>query len=181
MKKLLLSSLILMFGLVLIACDNDDNGANEEPTEAEMTEAPTEAAAEGVYGLGDTFQFEGSSGLVELTFGTGITFTTVENQFSDLDGEDVIVIPVTMTNVGDDTGSLNMFDITVFGSAGVSLESVDTFFMDDDIRWGSDLRSGASLDSYLHILYDGDGEYIIEFSAGFGLGDTVELVFQVQK
>jgi len=177
MKKSLLALLALAFCFVLVACDEDETGTSSNAGTTEKASSE-DATPEGVYGLGDTFQFDGSSGLVELTFGTTITFTTVDNSFSDIDGEYVIVIPVTMTNVGEETGGLNMFDITAFGSSGTSLESVDAFFMDDDIRWGNDLRPGATLDSYLHILYDGDGEYVIEFGL---FGDTPELVFDVQR
>jgi len=172
---------IIVLGAMLGGDDTSDDPATTDPITTETPATPTEPNVEGGYGLGDTFQFDGSSGLIELTFGENITFTTVENQFSDLDGESVIIIPVTLTNIGDETGSLNMFDITVFGANGVSLDSVDAFFMDDDIRWGNDLRPGSSVESYLHILYDGDGEYVIEFAGGFGFGDTAELIFQVER
>ena len=188
-KVIIVVVVIIVLGIIFSNNDGDEEDepvaayvadeSNEVTDEEEANEE--EGSPEGVYGLGDTFEFGGSSGLVELTFGTDITFTTIENQFSDLNGEYVIVLPVTMTNIDDETGSLNMFDISLFGSNGVSLDSVDLYFMDDNILWGSDLRSGATLDSYLHILYDGDGEYVIEFAAGLGFGDSAELVFQIQR
>lgn len=159
-KKLSILLSVLALSIVLLACGSDNDRTAE---------------------LGDTFQFDGSNGLVELTFEDNISFTHINNQFSELDGELVIVLPVTMTNIGDDVASLNLFDVTEFGSQGTSLESIDFLVDGDDIRWGSEILPGASLESYFHLLYDGSGQYMVRFAAGFGLGDSVDLVFQVQR
>lgn len=119
--------------------DDQQNNANKEPT------------------LGSTVEFDD----LELTFGTEISTTTVNNQFSEQNGQTVIVVPVTVTNKKSETHSLNMFYIKTFGSTGTETKDITAYFMDDDVSWAGDLRSGASYETSFHILYDGDGDYYI--------------------
>ena len=49
-----------------------------------------------------------------------------------------------------------MFSVTMYGSKGVALDSVYTYFMDDDVFFVAStdsLRKGAETDAYMHILY----------------------------
>lgn len=117
---------------------------------------------------GDTFEFDG----LEITFGTDIKSATLVNQFSDLDGSDVIVVPMTIKNTSNETHGLNMFYYSIYGSSGTSAKDVSAYF-DNDVAYAGDMRSGASLETYMHILYDGDGDYYVEFSQFFG--DTIEV------
>jgi len=183
---------IIVAALALIFGGDNEQAPPTEPVTAGVSPTvpladSTDAAQDNddsdqtVFGLGDTFRFNGSSGYIELTFEPNFTFAFIDNQFSENNGEEVIVIPVTMTNVGDETGRLNMFDVTIFGSNGSSLNSVDAHFTANSILWGNDLRTGASVSSYFHVLYDGSGEYVVEFASGFGFGDRVELIFEVSR
>ena len=46
----------------------------------------------------------------------------------------------------------------------MGVESEDLFFLiDDDLSTMGSLRSGASKSTFLHILYEGDGNYYVEF------------------
>lgn len=89
--------------------------------------------------------------------------TTVENQYSDHNGASVVAIPITVVNNSDETKGLNMFYFKVFGSNGTELDTISTYFTESDIEWAGEARSGATMESTMHILYDGDGEYVIEF------------------
>jgi len=130
--------------------------------------------------LGDTFTFDGSSGKMEITIGTGIEWFTVDNEYSDNYGDTVFRIPITVHNVGDETGGLNMFDFNFYGTNGTRLNDI-SFYFDDSVSEAGDMRAGATQESFMYILFDGDGEYVIEFEAGFGFGDKAEVVFNVQQ
>lgn len=130
--------------------------------------------------FGDRFQFNGSSGLIEIGLGTDVFWGEIDNSWSNHYGATVFGIPITVRNVSFGTGGLNPFDLTVFGSSGLILESVGTFF-DHDIALAGVMRAGASQTGLLYFLYDGDGEYVVEFSAGFGLGDSHEAIFQIER
>lgn len=150
------------------------------PTQAQTTTQAVTSASEstqkkqtGPYELGETFVFDE----LEITLGKDIPWVTLENEFSDLNGSKVLCIPITVKNISKDTHGLNMFFKKAFGPSGKELEDVASYFMDDDIDFAGDLRSGASTQSIMHVLYEKDGEYVIEFSK---LGkDKVEVKFNL--
>jgi len=182
MNKNLLIVVTFLGLLILTACGSESgtNGTNESQSETQETsvETSTEETKDEKLGLGSTFEFDGSSGLIEIHFGTDITWKTIDNEYSDNNGATIFGIPMTVTNKSDETGGLNPFDFTVFGSKGTTLDSVGSEF-DDNITWMGDLRPGASQSGVLYILYDGDGEYAIEF--GTFSGSKQEVVFNITK
>jgi hypothetical protein len=129
--------------------------------------------------LGDSFEFSGSSGEVEISFGTNISWTTVDNTWSQHHGAIVFSVPISVTNIGTETAGLNLFDFSLFGADGLQLSSVSS--MDGDIAWEGNMRPGATQEGYLHFLYVGDGQYAIEFAAGLGFGDSQEVMFDITR
>lgn len=111
--------------------------------------------------LGSTISFDG----LTIKFGDTLGTDTLNNQFSPLNGATVIVVPVSIANTGSATKGLNMFAVKEFGPKGTELENVVAYF-DGDARMAGDLRPGATLDSALYFLYDGNGDYYLAF--GFG-------------
>ena len=110
--------------------------------------------------LGSSFVFDE----LEITIGNSYTFTTLEDKFSDKNGSIIIKLPVTIKNLSSNTKNLNRFYYNFFGSKGLKLESVSNYFAEDnDIVSSVDMRSGASQEVYIHMLYDGDGDYYINF------------------
>jgi len=110
------------------------------------------------YALGETFTFDG----LELTLDTNYTFVTVNNRFSDLNGRSVIKIGVNVKNVSSEKNSLNYFFYDMFGSKGIELDGVSSYF-DETVDYAGDLKPNASYKKYFYILYDGDGTYSIDF------------------
>ena len=117
--------------------------------------------------LGSTITFEG----LTIQFGNEIQTTTLENQFSDHNGDTVLAVPVTITNNSSKSTHLNMYAVKAFGSKGVELDQVFTYF-DDDARMAGDMRPGASQEAKLYFLYDGNGTYYLDF----GIYKTAEEV-----
>lgn len=111
---------------------------------------------------------------LELTFGQ-YSFTKVKNKFSSHNGADVVKIPVTVKNISSSPNSLNYFDYSLYGSAGVSSDRIDHYF-DDDVYNAGNLLADKSYTAYFHILYDGDGVYTIVFDDFFFEEVTVEVV-----
>ena len=118
------------------------------------------SSAKKAYGLGDTFEFDD----LEITLGKDISYTKVDNQFSEQNGKDVIKLPITVKNLKDDTHSLNMFYYKCYGAQGVELDNVSSYFDEDSVDFAGKLKTGASYTKYMYILYDGDGDYSIEFN-----------------
>jgi len=146
--------------------------ATPEPTPEPAPEPP--AAPEtptGGYTFGSTFVFND----LEITFFDDVEWVTVENRFSDRDGAYVARVPMSITNLRGETHGLNMFSFNHFGTAGTRLDSVSSFFSDYDVSFAGDMRSGATQNTHMHILYDGSGDYYIEFSQLFGPTTEVRL------
>lgn len=112
-----------------------------------------------IYGVDETFEYDG----LEITIGSNYTISTINNEYyTDDNGKEEIKLPITIKNISDDTNSLNSFSYKIYGSAGTIVESYYTM-SDDDLLGAGDLRSGASYTKYLYFIYDGDGEYVMEF------------------
>ncbi len=124
--------------------------------------------------LGETFTFDN----LEITLGTTITYKTLENQFSDHNGETVVELPITTKNLKEESHNLNLYSYKVFGPKGTEIDKPSTYFMDNSIDFGGELRPGASITKNIYFYYDGDGEYVIEF--GF-LKTEKTVKFEIKK
>lgn len=155
--------------LVIIATisDTDDNSTNNQ-TNNEQTTTETKNTNnvkenkkkdKEEYTTDKAFEFDN----LEITIGSNYEFTTIDNQFSDEYGKDVIKLPITVKNLKDETHSLNMFSYSVFGSQGTELSTSISTYFDDGVDEAGDLRPEASHSKYIYFLYDGDGTYTIEF------------------
>ena len=125
------------------------------------------------YTLGETFNFDD----LEITLGKDYSFTTIDNEYSENYGADVIKLPITVKNLKEETHGLNMFYYSVFGSKGTEVDAVNTYF-DDNIDEAGELRTGASYTKNMYFVYDGDGQYAIEFNDLF---NKVTVEFDVTK
>lgn len=126
------------------------------------------------FSLGEPFEFDG----LKIVISDDISWGTIESRWSDRDGEDYFYLPVTVTNIGDGTNSFP-WGVTIFGSNGIELDSITWDVDADDITRSGDIRSGATLEGYMHILFDGNGEYVIEFSDWNA--DDIQVIFNVEQ
>jgi len=97
---------------------------------------------------------------------------------TDRDGDDVIGIPVTLKNIGDETGKLSSASYKFFGPDGTEVDGARGL-RDYDIWSQGDMRPQATQDGYFVIEYAGDGEYVIEFSES--RQETKEVIFRIEK
>lgn len=125
------------------------------------------------YNVDTPFHFDD----LEITVGSQISFTKVNNEFDENNGKEVIKIPITIKNLKDETHSLNMFFYKVFGSTGTEVENKSALF-DDSIDFAGDLKPGASYTKYAYYLYDGNGTYTIEFN---DFANKISIDFNVKK
>ena len=165
MKKLLSVLMATLLLIMLCSCTTNTN----EKAESTNTESDQTKADE-VLTFGVPFAFDD----LEIVLSDDIQWEKIDNQFSENNGADVIKIPVTIKNNKDETHGLNMFYYTFYGPDGNKLDSVATYFNDDHFSAGN-MRSGATQNTYFHILYKGDGDYYVEFAAFFGKAIEVKL------
>lgn len=122
-----------------------------DPAESDSVDKPE-------LSFGSTFTFDG----LEITIGEGVKWVKVDNRFSDKDGSNVAELPITVKNISDESHGLNSFSYTFYGPDGTELDSVFSYF-DNDVFSAGDMRPGASMQTYLHLLYTTEGDYYIEF------------------
>ena len=169
MQKKLLNHLIALVAIVAVsvgalsACSGNDSSGDKS------TNPPAEATNKDK-SFNDTIVFDD----LEITFKDNYEFGTVNNQFSDYNGSDVIKLPMTIKNIKDETHGLNIFYYKTYGPDGTAIKELNSYF-DDSLDFAGDMRSGASQNTYLYVLYDGDGDYYVEFSTLFGKAIEVKL------
>ena len=177
MKKLLLALLavLLLTGCSSAPAEKTDEElmaegwVKQEPTDVPVssnndTNVDADQKATPIPNTDDKLSF-GSTvylGGFELTISDEVSFVTIENQFSEKDGADVIKIKASVKNVSGETGNINYYYINAFGPDGIELDMPSTYF-DEAIGHDGELRDGAEKDCYIYIIYNGDGEYILEF------------------
>ena len=158
--------------------DEEDEEEDEEEYEVKNTTKSSStridtSSKNGKVKLGDTFTFNN----FELTIGKEVSFSKVEASYSDKNGTEVVAVPITIKNVGEETKSFNYFYTTYFGSKGTELSGIEYYFEDSIYKTGS-LRSGGSINAKMYFIYDGDGTYAVEFN---DFTDKYELEFEVKK
>lgn len=114
---------------------------------------------------------------LEIIFSSENAYVTkLENQFSEYNGHTVIAIPISVKNCSDEVQGLNPFYIKYFGSQGVVLRGIESFF-DDGYDIYADLRPGASTTGTFYMLYDGAGTYYVSFE---NFGEKKEIAIEVK-
>jgi len=80
--------------------------------------------------------------------------------------KDTIKVPITLTNLSEETRRFSWHTMTTYGATGLTVRSPFSFDHKDDIAHNlRDMRGGAtSSDMFIYIPYDGDGEYYISFN-----------------
>lgn len=143
--------------LALVGCGSGKKTASVSASAA-ASSAPAQSEASAAASLGSTVEFDG----LTITFGDAYGTATLDNQFAEHAGATVIAMPVAVTNNNASTHGLNMFAIKEFGPSGTQLDSVIAYF-DDDVRMMGEMRPGATMNGNLYFLYDGNGDYYLDF------------------
>ncbi len=159
----------IIFLIILVPAISGGNSSNSDDSKTTSTQNQKKT-----YGFDEEFEFDD----LKIKIGANYSFTTIDNEFSDNYGKSVVKVPITVTNLKNETHGLNMFYYTIYGSKGTKVDSPSTYFMDDAVDFAGDLRSDASYTKYLYFIYDGDGNYAIEFN-NFSSKKTVE--FNIKK
>lgn len=187
MKKFLIFAVSCLILMAMCACEPISTGSTDlsesvdssktaeslESTESieSVDSKPDESSK--VLTFNSTILFDD----LEIVIGNQIKWVKVDNQFSENNGADVAEVPVTIKNVSDKTHGLNMFYYKFYGPDGNELDDVSTYF-DNDAYSAGDMRSGATQNTYFHILYKGNGDYYVEFSA---FSDPIEVKLPIKK
>ncbi|MDR1705453.1 MAG: hypothetical protein LBS19_12310 [Clostridiales bacterium] len=156
-----------LFGYAVEA-DDISEGGDADPDASADTDLP-----EGVLTYGDSV----SIGDIELEFGSGFDFAQYDGGWEEIP-ETYIRIPVTITNTSDQTVRVSSdLDYVIFGASDSEIEDIN-YTMDDSLTNVGRLRRNGAVDTYFYIPYEGDMEYVVEFSDYWG-DTTTEFVFPV--
>jgi len=110
--------------------------------------------------LGDTFKFDG----LEITFGTDVRIVIHEsNSIFDMNKtKEVVRVPIAVKNIKEESNALKRWDLTFFGPQGIEIEDMSRHFS-DNIK-NDNIRSSVEIYYSLYFLYEGNGDYFIEFN-----------------
>lgn len=165
--NMLLGAILVMSGWLVF------NNVDEEVTNKTISNRNNIVNIYTDYTLGDTIEFDG----LEITLDKEYSFVTIDNRYSEYNNSDVIKIGANIKNVSSDKKKLNMFNYSFFGSKGTQLSRVSSYF-DESVDYAGDLKPDASYYKYFYLLYDGDGEYSIDFD---NYSEEIEVEFDVTK
>jgi len=157
--------------------DNDNAGTSEEVPDEYYTFGDNVI-------LWDTF---------DVTLGLQASFSVIEladhlidaRHFSELNGEHVVMIPISITNISDSSAGIfgpysYIVTLPEYGRENVMRTHTlaALFGAENGIGWLGDPSSidpDETVDRYIHLLYTSDGNYIIEMPYG------VHFLFPVTK
>ena len=151
-------------------------GGTATPVPSPTPARTTTPLPEGALALGATFELDDFI----IALGDTIGWTTVDRDWSDFYGRDVFYLPITLTNLSAETRAAHSLFVRAFGPNGLELDRIGWDFQNDLFSAGH-MRPGAILESYMHILYEGEGEYVLEFVNWDWQSDDIEVIFQVQR
>ncbi len=126
--------------------------------------------------------------LVVSTDPSSFVYTTVESWDDAANGKAVIGVPVTFTNVSDESSSV-WWGLTMcfYGPSGLTQTRGGTspagYFFDDSPEMLDELEAGETVSGHLYFYDGGDGEYAAEFNAWDENWNNVlqEVVLQVAR
>lgn len=171
-----LAMALLMFSSCSGKPENNEseNISKNVSTSSPITkEQPASEAAPEEFSFGDKFEFAG----FDILIGDTIEWTTLDNQYSDHNGEDVIKLPINAKNTSADTQKFSFLWCKIFGANGLKQDMIQSYFK-DDLRSIGDMRPEAEAQAYLYFLYDGDGDYYISLEQK---SETCEIKIPVAK
>ena len=178
-KTLTITAALFCFMVLLVTVPGctapvSNTGSGGVPNET-ITPTPTPASTD--ISFGDTFVFDN----LEITFINETEWVILDNEFDENHGADVLRIPMTVKNISEETYGLDSASYTIYGPKGTQLDLVN-FYFDNNVSDAGDMRSGAVQDTNMYVLYDGDGDYYIEFEELFTLAETkVEVKLPIAK
>lgn len=182
--------LVMMFSTPVIQENTEPDSSNRRPgystpdsssesssslsEDSDSTNNSSDDGENDILTLGSTFEFDG----LKITFGSEVGWEKITSEFSSDYGKDVICVPITIENISEKAHGLNIFYYTCYSPSGIELDDLSMEFK-NDLFWLGDLRSGAIADTKIYMLYEGDGDYYMEFSKGFG--ETIEVKIPITK
>lgn len=98
----------------------------------------------------------------EISLGLDVEVFVFEEKYSSHNGKDLIKIPFAIKNVKGESNSLNFWEIKFFGPDGIEIDDMNYNF--DDSFKSEKMRNEAEINCFLYFLYNGDGDYYVEFN-----------------
>jgi hypothetical protein len=169
MKKMKYLLLILCFFL-LVGCTAKEEEKKEEKAKDQNE---TKEEVKGDYNLGESFDFMN----FEVTINNADGIVKVNKELSSDNGIEVIKVPITVKNKGEEKDHISMFYYKMYGPDKKELSSKGQHF-EDAIDYASDLNPNESYTKYIYIPYSSNGNYILEFN---NFAKKIKIVVNIEK
>ena len=211
MKRFFVGLILTASMLAFVACGGNDtnttttqqtqNATAQTATPPVQNETPASESAntfEGYYTFGDVFILDNRrAGKLEVTIGEQASFLfSIDSPLEEIDGRDVIMIPIRIENTGDSEAMLSEFFTPLGGMnynypsgervnhrdnvainahfrvINVTDETDPRFVPNPDFTVGTPggypyrLPIGEVIHRHIYMLYDGDGDYILNITGG---------------
>lgn len=167
-------SVIIMFVIGFNAAKEINNSASDYDYSTNIDDDTNYNKSTKTAKVGQKFEFSD----LEITVGSAYTFTTIDNEYSSLNGETIVKVPVTIKNIDDESNHLNMFYSSVKDPNENTLSKLDSYFYSDSVGYADDLETGESYTKYLYFKYVNDGTYKIIFN---DYSDIIEVNYNIKK
>ena len=172
LRGLIIALAFVLIGLIalLTGCSTQDNDENRNPNNNINNNTNTVIE----YTVEEPFTFNN----LETTFHSNISWERItlpgenENQY-------VVVMPITVTNIGNIPNTINMIFYSIYGPNETEVDSLAMFFPNNNIEYAGHIEPGETIQSNIHFLFDGNGEYTILFNDYFF--ERIWVVFQIEK
>ena len=114
---------------------------------------------------------------LEITIGDDITWVKTDQTYFENNLKDFVKLPLTIKNIGRTAN--NLLSPRYYGPSGNLLCNVNDLSFYDANDMFALVPPGETFETWFYMEYDGDGEYTVELS--FGFGDAYELKTYITK
>lgn len=123
---------------------------------------------------------------LEITLYSDVEFVSIgkfiNKIFKDIGSSSAIKIPITITNLKNETHRLEWNSFYAYGPKNQSLTDINYNYIFRSYPILRDfLNSGETMEAFLFLPYNGNGNYTIHFNQDFPKHDYVDVVLPIKK
>ena len=119
------------------------------------------------YSPGSTFELSDRYWNFKYSIGKNYSFETVEEENSSHKGELAVVVPVTITNIGDTPADLSGVRIGLYHPSGQKSYYTVWFVYDDEDQKNASIQPKDSISGAFYFTFTGNGNYNIEIESPY--------------
>lgn len=172
---------ILFFVIGIGALSFSSIGTPDYTGTSTTTNSESNTTNEKIYTIGDKFEVYQYKEKYEISIGTTYSIETFSDEYSDLNGKQVVKMPITIKNLGTSSSHMISSYVKYYGPDGNEITTDFSYEYDDGIGMAGDLLSGSSYTKNIYFEYKGAGNYTVEFEGYKDDSDNYEEVRKTVK